>query len=100
MEILARPSEIGLVREIGRLDDESVAFPASVGIARPLPDVRRKRSPGAQRKHPRVVNLLVEKTNLIAALNHLNVVVVRRRKHRRSTRAELDATIPERTVLG
>src|SRR5262245_32801135 len=99
MEILARPSEIGLVRKIGRLDDQSVAFPASMGIARPLPDARGKRRPGAQRNHARIVDHLAEKDNLITALNHLNVVVVSRWKHRRSTRAEHDATIPERTIL-
>src|SRR6185436_21117654 len=54
VEVLARSAELSLSREVGRVDDERVAFPSADRIAQPLPD-RGGRMRAADPDDPRVV---------------------------------------------
>src|SRR3989442_3803277 len=102
LQVLARSAELRLVGEVGRLDDERVAFPSASGIAHPPFDVRG-RMRAADTDDARVVNHLVEDHDGVARLHDLLQVVVevigKRGRSRRRAKTE-QAPLGERARFG
>src|SRR5262249_41090985 len=83
--VLARTTEWRLVGEIRRLDHERVSLPVSAGIPLPLTNSLRKVRPRLERYEPNFVAHLDIESNISWTLHNLSVVVVCRRRHRRSS---------------
>src|SRR6185503_442081 len=78
-----RASLVLRVEQIGRLDDEHVAFPVSRGITRAARQpLLRVNLPVADVDAPRLVVDLVDDRELIGLLNELDRVCARQRHHR------------------
>ena len=69
--------------EVRRLDDERVALPVAARLARPLEQVRRQRRTAVERDDARGVHHLRHDRDVVRGLEHLDVVVVGARRHRR-----------------
>ena len=88
------------IPEVPGLDDERVAFPASSGVAPPLPHLAGQRRLPVQRNEPHVVHHLVENRDVSRRLEQLHEVVVRAGDHRRSGIEAEDAPLVHVAVLG
>ena len=94
-----RPAEVRLVGEVGGVDDERVAFPASARMPGQI-----LRSPTGMRApiegdDADVVHHLVADDDGVARLQDLEVGVVGRRDHRRPDVAPADAALGQRSRL-
>ena len=99
VQVLRRAAEPGLLREVGGVHHERVAFPVADRIAGQRSDVRRRVRPPVQRDEAGAVDHLVEDQHGVLRLHQLHVVVVGARDHRRPRVEADDAALGERTLF-
>src|SRR5207253_4219494 len=75
-QVLVRPREIALRREVRRVDDERVAFPVSARVAVPAADAGVEVRAAVERNDARVVRHLAEDGDVAGRLDDLEVTVV------------------------
>src|SRR5207244_3745176 len=78
-------SELLLVREVRRIDDQGVALPVTARVAVPLPDLLVEMRTAVQRDDA-AIELLVLKDDVVGRLKNLCAAVVVLRKSRHHTR--------------
>ena len=76
-QVLSRPQEVALRREIRGLDDECVAFPLAAGIPAPLADGLAEVGTTIERNDPRVVVGLHQEHDIAGRLDNLIVTILR-----------------------
>ena len=96
VQVLARSSELALLREIRRLDDQRVAFPAASRVAVPELDVLVHVRTAVHRDDARIVRHLAEEHHALRRLDDLVVVVVAGAHLRH---AEVDAAFAEAAIF-
>src|SRR5438552_4190261 len=85
--------------EVGRLDDESVAFPVAARVAHVEADALRRMRAAVEQDHARLVDHLVLDRDGVLRLHDAVRVAVDRRHHR-SRQAAGDAAIVQTAILG
>src|SRR3989449_2401977 len=70
------PDVVRPIREVRGVYDQRVTLPASTGIAKPLPNLRRKMRSTVERDHTRVVDHLLVDEDGLGGLHDLDVGVV------------------------
>src|SRR5882672_8010171 len=96
VESLCRASEVRLVAEIRRLDDERIAVPSPPAVAEPLAKAGREVRSAIERDYADLVNHLVQDDDLVRGLENLQVRIVRARQTRH--RPVNDAAFPQSSI--
>src|SRR5688572_5451132 len=85
LQTIRRAAEPRLVVEVGRLNDQGIAFPPPDRVAKPIPDAIGPMRRPVEMDDSHVVNHLGEDHDVILGLHHLlHVVVEVGRQHRRT----------------
>ncbi len=96
-QAVRRPPEVGLAREVRRLDDQRVALPMATRVAVPLPDMVREWWASVQRDDSRGVDHLHQNYGVVRCLEDLKIIVVEPRQPRQGTR---DASLGRVPLVG
>src|SRR5438105_4061468 len=99
MQVPVGSSERSLIREIGCIDDQSLALPMAPRVPQPLPDVLWKMWTPVKWDDANVVNHLDEYDHVTGNLQNLIIIVVRAGKHGRPGGGPQDTTFCQAPVL-